>query len=68
VLPASGKEIISLFTGLNLVAVVPCFYVYSQKAQSPSDLTAVCASYSSLSIRGIERPPKDDDEDETWEG
>jgi len=35
--------------------------------QSPSDVTAVCASYSSLSIKGIESPPKDNDEDEKWE-
>lgn len=49
-------------------SVVPCFYIYSQKAQSPSDVSVVSASYASLSIEGNGSPPKDNDAEERWEG
>lgn len=48
--------------------MIPCFYIYSQKAQSPSAASVVSASYSSLSIKGNESPPKVGEAEERWEG
>lgn len=53
---------------LNHVAVVPCFYIYLQKAQFPSDINVACSSYSSLSSEGTVSSPKDNDDEEKWEG
>lgn len=49
------------------IPAVPCFYI-SQKTQSPSDVSDVCASYSSLSIKEIEKFRRDNDDEERWEG
>lgn len=47
--------------------VVPCFYIYSQKAHTPNEVSAVCANYSELSIKGNDSSCSDH-EDEKWEG
>ncbi|XP_020255599.1 programmed cell death protein 2-like isoform X2 [Asparagus officinalis] len=47
---------------------VPCFYIYSQKAQPRSDVSVMSASCSSLSIKESESPAKDNDDEERWEG
>lgn len=49
------------------IPVLPCFYVYSQKSQSPNEVSAVSANYSMLSIKGDNSPSTDHGE-EKWEG
>lgn len=51
----------------NSRPVIPCFYIYSQKEQSRSDVSVVCSSYSALSIEDIGSPSKDNDDEERWE-
>lgn len=50
------------------VPVVPCFYVYSQKVQSTGDNDAICASYSSLSIKEKQSTATVTEDEEKWEG
>ncbi|RDX89503.1 Programmed cell death protein 2-like protein, partial [Mucuna pruriens] len=52
----------------NHIPVVPCFYIYAQEEASSGDLSSVCCSYSSLSIKGNESDVEDPSQaEETWE-
>ena len=53
-----------------MIAVLPCFYIYSQTDGSSKDLAAVCSSCSSLSIEENQNRDKKDNDDqapEVWE-
>lgn len=52
-----------------LIAVLPCFYVYSQEDRSSQDSVAVCSSYPALSSKEAQLY-KDNNEplqEESWE-
>ncbi|XP_077224461.1 programmed cell death 2 C-terminal domain-containing protein [Tasmannia lanceolata] len=50
------------------IPVIPCFYIYSQEEPSFSDVTAISANYSSLSIKESRMHLDDHEGEETWEG
>lgn len=62
------KGVAVAFTVAFMIAVVPCFYIYSQKEQSTGDKDAICASYSSLSIKENQSTATDTEDEEKWEG
>ncbi|TKY73893.1 Programmed cell death protein 2 [Spatholobus suberectus] len=64
-LPSSSAHPKTTAVVQNDIPVVPCFYIYAQEEPSSGDLSSVCSSYSSLSIKGNVEDPSQ--EEETWE-
>ena len=50
-----------------LIAVMPCFYIYTLEETFSSDATTVCSNYSSLSIKEDKNSVGDNIQEEAWE-
>lgn len=49
------------------IPVVPCFYIYSQEEPSSGNISAICASYSSISVKENKSHTDDSGGEEAWD-
>lgn len=52
---------------VSFVAVVSCFYIYFQEEPSSRDVSALCSSYSSISVKDSKSHIDDHGEQEKWD-